>query len=83
MKIEYDGKTVNLPDELLAEIHVENFRGPLGGHGFRSGIWPFTFRGKTYNVEMSVPHTLDLNEQDDRVRKSAAIELLRAGVLSA
>lgn len=85
MKIQYDGKTVEIADSTYSEIDVNSlcYPGPIGSCGFRSGSWLFKFRGQEYRTIASVPHRLDFDKQDEIVRRQAAVDLLRAGIVIA
>ena len=54
----------------MADIKVDVFNGPIGGHGFRSGWWPVTIDGQKARVYSSVPHSAELDEQERTVRRA-------------
>lgn len=60
------------------EIKVDAyFGGPIGGYGFRSGMWACEYRGSKFRVFASVPHACEIKEQEARVREIAAHYLER------
>lgn len=70
-----------MSDELAAAIENAVYDGPMACYGFRSGLWPFTFRGHEYQVYLSIPSRLDLAEQQARLLAAARAELGKLGVL--
>lgn len=81
LSIEYDGKTVTVPQAVADQIHVDTSRGPIGAYGFRSGNWTIEFQGREYTIVASVPHALPLDEQEKLVKRAALVHLLRADVI--
>lgn len=79
-RIQCDGKTVDVPQSVLAEI--TNIRPPLGGYGFISGDIRFEFRGENYTGHVSIPHETELDEQDKACRRACAFTLIRQGILA-
>ena len=62
---------------LSRDLKVSISNGPAGNGGFRSGWWQVSFQGKWYNVQCSVPHSMELADQEEAVRE-AAIEQIPA-----
>ncbi|MEC9346042.1 MAG: hypothetical protein VYB54_07430 [Pseudomonadota bacterium] len=62
------------------DIKVDHLKAPIGGHGFRSGIWIVTHQGVEHRVDVSVPHQLPLVDQAARVMLEAARQIVRAEV---
>jgi hypothetical protein len=64
----------------LDAIQVDVMGGPIGSHGFRSGLWTATHAGQTYRFHASIPHQADLAAQ----RRALQIEAARhiAGIAS-
>ncbi len=62
---------------LRQDLKVNVSNGPAGSGGFRSGWWQVSFQGKWYNVQCSVPHSMELADQEEAVRE-AAIEQIPA-----
>jgi len=58
-----------------AEIEVDVFAGPAGGHGFRKGTWVATYRGAEVKFYASVPHALELADQKSRLKQAAAFTI--------
>lgn len=65
----------------MAKIECSVYRGPIGSHGFRTGQWPFTFSGKEYSVYLSIPHRLDIQEQEKLLLEACTAELVKQGVI--
>jgi hypothetical protein len=56
------------------EIFV--IKGPMGSSGFRSGQWTVHYKGIDYRVFASVPHCMELQDQDERVKREFIAEFV-------
>jgi hypothetical protein len=59
------------------KIEVDVFSGgPIGGCGFRSGWWDVKLDGIKFKIHSSIPHSMTLEEQKERLVSSveSAIE---------
>lgn len=61
-------------------IEVDVWSGPIGGCGFRSGYWSVKIGGINFEMFASVPHSLDLFEQEKRLEDAAHTRLKMAAI---
>jgi hypothetical protein len=47
-------------------------KGPPGSHGFRRGEWQFRYNGRQYQFYCSVPHAMELADQERLLQQRAA-----------
>lgn len=79
VRIVCDGKTVDVPQSVLAEI--TGIKAPAGSCGFRSGKIRFQFREMDYEGHVSIPHSLDIEDQEREFRIACAFTLIRQKAL--
>jgi len=61
-----------------SKINVDVFFGPIGSCGFRSGNWSIEVGGIKFKMFSSIPHQMDLSEQEARLIDSVKNNIARA-----
>lgn len=61
-----------------SKITVNVYGGPIGSYGFRSGWWPIKINNINFSMFASIPHRMDLDEQEQRLLEGVHLAMKRA-----